>query len=244
MINLWWMLSPNYGDALSPVIARIISNDPVVAFTPLSEPHVIVCGSVLNHATEHSRVWGAGLANVTDSVNSAAKVLATRGPLSREIAISCGVESFSAFGDPGLLVKRLWVPPPTLRAGTGTVLVPHYIDFRHVILWNDTYPVVDVLGSVSAVDFSIFRAERVVASSLHGLVAAVAHNIPFAWVSFGNEILGDGFKFRDFFASFKLEIDVQHVASPDDIETLRYYEVPERLVYERIDALMEVCPWR
>jgi hypothetical protein len=41
-----------------------------------------------------------------------------------------------------------------------------------------------------------------------------------------------------------MEVEVQHVRHPDDVKDLRFHEAPERVVTERIDALMEVCPWR
>lgn len=243
MIPLWWMLSPNFGDALGPHVVRYLSKDPIVAFTQKTEPHFVVCGSVLNHATEHSTVWGAGLASSTDEVCSGARVLATRGPLSRLRALEYGVAPFEAYGDPGLLVQRMW--PATTYRSIGTLLVPHYVDYGKVCLWDCS--VVDLLGgSVCSVDAQIAGADRVASSSLHGLVSAAAHGVPFAWVSFGgDDIGGDGFKYRDFFASLRMgEVPVQHVRHPDDVASLRFYQASEQAVTERIEALMEVCPWR
>ena len=243
MLSLWWMLSPNFGDALGPVLARELAKDPLVAFTPKTEPHHILCGSVLNHANEHSTVWGAGLASATDEVDARARVLATRGPLSRARALEFGVAPFEAYGDPGLLVGTIWSTPSAWTAwSSGTLLVPHYIDYRTVVRWDR--PVVDVLGPVHDTDGRIAGADRVASSSLHGLVAAAAHGVPFAWVSFGGTIGGDGFKYRDFFASLGMEVEEQRVEYPDDVDRLRYYEAPRQVVQDRIDAIMEVCPWR
>ena len=239
MQPLWWMLSPNFGDALGPALVNVLAGDRV-AYAPKTEPHFVVCGSVLNHANEHSTVWGAGLASSTDEVDARVRVLATRGPLSRARALEYGVAPFDAYGDPGLLVEQIW--PTTPWRICETLLVPHYVDYRRVGLWDQA--VVDVLGPVQHTDGQIAGADRVASSSLHGLVAAAARGIPFAWVSFGGLVGGDGFKYHDFFASLGMEVEAQRVDHPDDVDRLQFYEAPRRAVQDRIDAIMEVCPWR
>ena len=44
----------------------------------------------------------------------------------------------------------------------------------------------------------ILKCNKIVSSSLHGIVLAEAYGIPAKWEKYSDDVLGNGFKFRDY----------------------------------------------
>ena len=59
---------------------------------------------------------------------------------------------------------------------------------------DPTQPLQDYLDALQG-------CEVVLSSSLHGLVFSHAFGRPAVWIELGNRVLGDGFKFLDYYAS-------------------------------------------
>jgi hypothetical protein len=128
--------------------------------------------------------------------------LLVRGPLSLAKLISGGaVDSRVAVGDPALLLS-LYLP--RRNVGEKIAVVPHFMDYPAVMDMlgsRDDVEVVNVLETVESVVEKLSACRVVLSSSLHGLIAAHSYNIPATWVSFGNRLAGDGFKFQDYLLS-------------------------------------------
>lgn len=205
-INAFWYLSSNVGDNLTPYLVNKICKKFVI-YTPIENniTKYIVTGSILNIADKNCRVWGAGLANKTDKVDPNTKIYAVRGPISREIAISCGATCPEIYGDPALLMPKFYTPNTNKKYKLG--IIPHYIDqFKAISLFKDhhDYKIIDILSPIENFIDEIFSCEKIISSSLHGLIISIAYNIPSLWVKIDNKILGDDTKFLDFFKSIKV----------------------------------------
>jgi len=204
-VPAFWMPSPNFGDALTPWLIRRISGKPVAFVEPNAGfKHLVICGSVLNHASNNAIVWGAGLASFSDDVNPKADIRAVRGPMTWKKAIACNNPAPHVLGDPAMLLPELYDSPRPQHWNVG--FVPHFKDQAHVlylagqILVNAGVLPINVLDSVEGVVDRIRSCKMIVSSSLHGLIVAHAYGIPAVWANFGADIGGDGFKFWDYFA--------------------------------------------
>lgn len=200
----------NFGDDLSPRIVAAVTGR-AVEHARLVDADMAAIGSILDRVLRHRkwrllrgrftplRLWGSGFIS-EGPVRSGWGLapLAVRGPLTRD---RFGLGQDLPLGDPGLLFRDL--VPDLPRPSHGWGVVPHYGD--------EGSPLVDALcarlGAVRipvsgddplAVLRAIAGCERIVSSSLHGLIAADAFGIPNWRVSFGQELKGGDFKFRDY----------------------------------------------
>jgi pyruvyltransferase len=198
-------MTPNVGDALTPWLIKRLGLHEAAWVPPSTDlKHYIVTGSVLNWATKHSIVWGAGLASWKDEVNIQADIRAVRGPLSLMRLRSMGWnDSVVVLGDPALLLPKLVIKDGRRHHGK-LGIVPHYVDVarfaddnaeralseRNAVLIDPLLPVEEFCQQVAA-------CSRVVSSSLHGLIIADAYGVPNQWAKFGDSIGGDGMKYWD-----------------------------------------------
>ena len=206
-LSMFWMLSPNVGDALAPwLVEKVTGHRPVYAAADANYEHLIVGGSVLNWANEHTRAWGAGIASLSDQIHPLATIHAYRGPLSRLRAHTCGVKRpVDIYGDPALLLPK-WLPTaPTKTHKIG--VAPHYIDmFAARRLFGHAGPdllLIDMLGTVEEVVHQITSCEQVLSSALHGIIIADAYGVPNAWCKITDLVGGDGTKFWDHYAAVR-----------------------------------------
>lgn len=247
-IPLFWHVSDNFGDAMAPWLVEKITGRRVVFAAPDDPARVpyVVTGSLLGPSLRRGIVWGTGCAyeehlrgDALEQPSPEFKIVATRGPLSRRLAQARGHEP-RADGDPGLLLPRFFQPATTVTGEAG--ILCSWINEFEARSVSSSIPIVGSLGPVEEIVSKMLSWEVVLAGCLHALVTAVAYRRPVCWVRFDTPMLGDGFKFRDFFASLGVD-DMQpiHVRSQFDIETAialaKTYEPPDT------DALMACCPF-
>ena len=214
-ISLYWARHQstvsNFGDALSPILARYLLHKPVVhasdvlAFGPWKTLYLI--GSILDNMSKpNGVVFGAGFKSAAGRMyRKPSKVLCVRGPLTREKLIRARVACPEVYCDPGLLLPEL-IRPEIVERKWNVGLVPHFVDKPHaaqirVEQSGLSYRTIDIEGDIRQVVDDISACEVILSSSLHGIVTAHALGIPAVWVMFSDQVGGEGFKFRDYFAS-------------------------------------------
>src|SRR5690606_38482184 len=103
-------------------------------------------------------------------------------------------------------------------------------------------------NDIEATTDLFLSCERIVSSSLHGLIVAHAYGIPAVWVQFSDKLFGDGIKFQDYFESVKLpyyqpEVSEQ-LPSIDELHKRldTYPALPDKTVISHLQkGLMAVC---
>lgn len=219
--RLWPARRPagNFGDLLGPFVVRHVLDE--LGIVPTDAPErarLLSIGSVLHLAHPADVVWGAGVNGKEADLPAAiltADVRAVRGPRTRDVLRRRGVDVPEVFGDPGLLVGR-YLSRETIRAREGTVpltVVPHLYDPRPRGVPADA--VLDPRSELRACLRRVARSERVVSSSLHGVVVAEAFGVPARLVAprrehalkYEDYFLGTGRDARSPAASFSVALD-------------------------------------
>ncbi|MCP9791140.1 polysaccharide pyruvyl transferase family protein [Vulcanococcus limneticus Candia 3F8] len=209
--------SVNWGDDINDHFIRLLSGREVEIYfdTPvamaLKRPNFLCIGSTLNYlTTPQTIVWGAGVIDDTlDLRAQPARVTAVRGPLTRDFLLARGIDCPEVYGDPALLIPYFYKPAPAERGpGRKMGIVPHYKDqtspiFAAIRRAHPELEFIDIANYGTWTDFidRVSACDVVFSSSLHGLIVAEAFGIPNQWVKITDNVLGQGFKFRDFFAS-------------------------------------------
>lgn len=250
ILGRWWRGRPNWGDSANPILINKLSGKAVqhAGWNLGSRPVYSVIGSVLDNAAEPClEVWGSGFMHADSPVACPPrKVHAVRGPLTRARLLSMGIECPKVFGDPGLLYPALF--GHTRRSKGKLAIVPHFADRGSALVerLEKKYDLVniDVQADVDQVVQLVAECDWIASSSLHGLVIADALKIPNTWIQISNNVMGNGFKFLDYFSGVgRPPIDAVQVTSQSTLDDLMRQAHTDPITFSA-DDLLEVCPFR
>ncbi|BAQ62829.1 GumL protein [Geminocystis sp. NIES-3708] len=258
-INFLWFETKNWGDALNPMMIELISGvkargiDINLKQESDWKPNLkgkslyLVIGSTLHHADSNTIVWGSGFTSQGNIfVEKPKEICAVRGLLSAKLVRKLGVNCPDVYGDPALLLPRFYQPKVTSKYKLG--IIPHFLDWHDPKL-KKFYNQPDVLlinikDSLKKVVRNICSCEKIVSSSLHGLIASDAYGIPSGWIRLSDKIPGKNFKFQDYFSSLGLSEQQVYTIQSDTTISQLYNLCQNRSVNIDLDRLMEVCPFR
>ena len=207
-VSLFWFEDgPNFGDWVTPYLVQKITGRPVSAsINPLQTKKTVVIstGSIMRLCAENTIVWGSGVRNRDQAILPGKEVRSVRGPLTRKRILEVGGECPPVFGDPALLLPKVYRPEKqTVRFKLG--IVPHISQYDAVSRMYKDVPDTNVIDlrtrNVERVIDEIHECSAIASSSLHGIIVAHAYGIPVRWIRFDDNIFGDDTKFADHFAS-------------------------------------------
>lgn len=249
----------NYGDLLSKYLVEKISNKEVVWCKPANfyfqdffSPIYVTIGSILTHVNKKCIVWGSGIISKEFEIKKAT-FLAVRGPQTRKHLINQGFEVPEIYGDPALLLPQYYNPKIEKEYKVG--VIPHYRDFKKVSAFyenQESILLIDLMtNDVEKITDSFLKCEKIVSSSLHGIIVAHAYGIPAIWHKFSEDVFGDGIKYQDYFESVNIKPYIPVIFNNkmfvSDLEVLfESREVlPEKEVVDKLcSKLMAVCPFK
>ena len=216
----FWNDIPNFGDQLSAAVVAWVTARPVVRVAATHRGKLIAVGSVLDQALDGDVVWGTGVPPMCYDAYYARpgrlaflklrrrvpriRVLAVRGPFTRDVLLANAVDCPPLFGDPALILPHFFDPPRKKRHAVA--LVPHLEDIGR---YRDCgVPTIDVRQDWQRVVSEIVACERIISTSLHGLIVAEAYGIPAVWL---RETCSHGFvKFVDYYLGTGRAIDPRY----------------------------------
>ncbi len=132
-------------------------------------------------------------------------VHAVRGEKTRQQLSAILKKSLSCpLGDPGILASKV-VPAAEKQWDVG--LVPHYVDlenpvFEQMLAYYPKALLIDVREDPETVLKQISSCRTIFSTSLHGIIAADSYGVPSCWCECSDKILGNGFKYHDYYSAF------------------------------------------
>lgn len=209
MKTYYWAEKYNWGDQLSPIILEHFSNIEV-QWAPPEEAELTSTGSCLDLLPEKDwtgTVVGSGLLYERTNLDfTKANVIGLRGPLTM-MHCELAPNVTPVMGDPGLLVPDL----VTIERGKYDLgVIPHITDdqllskfaYLNPLFIDPNQPVLDIVQQIGS-------CNRIVTSSLHGMVTADAFHIPRRieqFAAMNDYWQGGDFKWRDYNASVGVPI--------------------------------------
>jgi len=256
-IRAYWFPSRNWGDALSPVIIKILSGknpvqNNIFTYNPNHEPVYTAIGSILGGMrmnrmpVQNFIIWGSGfISDFRKLVGKPRQIYAVRGPLTRNMLLKQGIKCPEIYGDPALLYPMFYRPKINRTKKLG--VIPHYLEKYHPLLnqfKNDSeILIIDMEGEINSVVDQICSCKYIASSSLHGIIAADAYGIPSTWIKLSDIDIGRGFKYRDYFESVGREERTPNIIT-NNIDIDRIYDLFYHYTIDvDLKLLLNVCPF-
>ena len=210
-VALWWMKKGNnFGDILSPKIFEHFCIP--YNYTSEKNANTICIGSIAGRAKNNVTVLGSGIMRNKVKLNPKAKWKFVRGPYTRKKVLRSGSNCPDIHGDPALLLPLL-VNESEKEYKIG--IVPHFVDYDDIKKEYPNYHVINLVNSDPlSVAKEITKCEKIISTSLHGIVCAHAFHIPAAWVKYSNRLNGDDIKFYDHYESINAKAKISTIENP------------------------------
>ena len=196
-------------------------------------------------------VWGSGFMTPNSQMKvKPEKVYSVRGPLTRKKLLEQGIECPEIYGDPALLISRYYRPETAQKYKYG--IIPHNEDQDDALVrafeGRDDVRIIRLSGYRHWHDIpdAVCSCEKIVSSSLHGLIVADSYGIPNVWVRFSDKISGGNFKYLDYFLSVGRDIQgpivIDKAERLDEVFSSKsLFGLAKDIDY---DSIFEACPFR
>ena len=212
----------NFGDLITPYFLDKFSKKEEYTYNLTeSGPKVLSTGSIMRLCHPKTLVYGSGIRDIKQNIKPG-HIQFVRGPRTRKRFQEIGCYCPPNYGDPGLLLPSYY--KPTVRKTYKLGIIPHIVHYSKIVRMYQNSPDIKVINllhkDIEFVIREILSCEKVVSSSLHGLIISDAYSIPNKWVQFSNEIEGDNTKFLDYFDSVQRKDKIP-------INCMIYRKIPE-----------------
>ena len=257
-LNVYYAKVPNMGDLLNVAIIERLFGYKVHRHTFLTG-ELSAIGSGLGQFTLRDNlilamaerisgflfptvtIWGSGFVCYKEKDNPFyrrnMRFAAVRGELSKKrVEDILGKELDIPTGDAGILASYLLSEPVEKKYSVG--IIAHYKEQDEPVFQKlvETYPqslFIDVRQTPDVVIRKIASCECIISSSLHGLIIADSLGIPNIHIKVSDKLLGDGFKFDDYYSAYDLKhpvIDIKKENIPSLEWVKEHYPITKEMV--------------
>lgn len=263
MFNFIFIESKNFGDAVNQIFWEKLIEEKINECNR-NKLHFITTGSIMSLINNKSIILGTGFisenndiggdnffSNSNKLIYNPYSILAVRGPLSRQKFINNNIYCPEIYGDPLILMPCIYNIFTNINENI-VGIIPHYIDKNEdkIIklkknLENNQYKVyiidIEIGNDYKKLINEINKCKYIISSSLHGIIMGLIYNKKTIYLELSNNVIGDKFKFNDFFQSldinYEYKIDFTYNILNNQI-ILDY----NKLVFLGIN-LINVCPF-
>lgn len=257
----WFAKRPNFGDDLNyPLIKLLSRTEPILVPEGCNRPHYFCIGSILHFANRHSVIWGSGMISKEKQHLPKEKpgaIHAVRGPLTRKALLEAGIDCPEIYGDPALLLPKIYQPEQPVEQRFELGIIPHFVDKEHPWLQKVSLdPAIRVIDvqDLSLENFikALLSCKTIISSSLHGLIVADAYGIPSGWISFKKgglpflpkkRVIGKGFKFQDYFASVGRPSHEPVIIKKSSTLSQATENIQQHPIRFNAEPLLQACPF-
>lgn len=188
-------------------------------------------------------IWGTGFVRYknqdTSFYRKNIKFAAVRGELSKvRVEKILGKELNIPTGDAGILASYLLKETIMKRYNVG--IIAHYKEqdepvFQKLVEFYPKSLFIDVRHTPDTVIRQIASCECIISSSLHGLIIADSLRIPNIHIKVSDKLLGDGFKFDDYYSAYNLKHLVINL-NKENMPTLEWVKDNYQITKEMIET--------
>jgi pyruvyltransferase len=238
----------NFGDTLVPYMLGKLEI-PFIFTHHTVEKKVLMIGSILGVGSRKDTiVWGSGVIRENIKPLTTCNYRAVRGPRTLEKVANVGVDTSKiVLGDPAMLLPRVYQPSQEKIYKLG--IIPHIVDYDHVrkyVLENpNKFPNTIVINAntntrqIENFINTVNQCEKIVSTSLHGIICAHAYGIPAKWMKVSNKLAGDDIKFYDHFESVGMN-NMEPIIGLIQDENIEIDEFNSKL---DLESLWNCRPW-
>lgn len=244
MLKIFHLDINNFGDAINHALIERLLGVKCCKGTKLRSD-IIGIGSILTAFTRTklkykirnlfstpATVWTSGFIKEVDYKEEFRKNIsfaALRGKVSKErVERITGKTLDIPLGDGGLLFSKLLDKQPVKKYSLG--IVPHFVDKDNAVIKkiydeNPNSVIIDVRQPPLETLEQIASCDFIISTAMHGLIAADSLGIPNKWIEVSDKVIGNGYKFKDYYSVF--ENYEQQPFRPDETNIVNAEKIKE-----------------
>ena len=232
----YWSETKNLGDSICPVIVSYAAKQFGVDISQkINETkHLYAIGSVITAGCQDCTIWGSGILNLEKLPRVRKRKLdirAVRGPLTRLALLEYGYEVPEVYGDPGILMPMIY--NPEIQKQYPVSVITHMDE--NIATEADVHKIQIKTENFEAFVRQIKASERIISSSLHGIIFAEAYGVPAILLRPKRDI----FKYYDYYYSTK-RFTFPIAESIEEALTMKAPEIPDLTALQK--ELLSVFP--
>lgn len=265
----------NAGDLLNEYIMKNIFGIEIIEAPSWAEADIIGIGSglgefqysdlMIERIKRHIKniiqqkheimVWGTGFIseetkNLRPFYTNNLRFLALRGELSKKRVEKLIGKKLGDIPlcDGGILTSYLFEKNISKKYELG--IIPHFREqnepaFKKLLSLSENSVLIDLKADPMEVYRRIASCEYIISSSLHGLIIADSFGIPNLHIKVSEKLLGDGFKFKDYYSCYHLEDAVWDVnnAIPSINDVIDRYKIKNSEVEYKKQQMLKCFPF-
>ena len=262
--NIVVVSKKNIGDALNHWLYSSLSGKRLRRVRPkFKDIAFLTAGSILRLCRRNHVVMGSGFISNDDDlgktnwegpynnevIQKPLNILSVRGPKTARKLERMGIPAPKHFGDPLLLAPLVY--NPTIKKKYEVGFIPHYVDqnnrnfleLQNRISEKHRTRFINIISGKNPRRFfrQLKSCETIISSSLHGVIFGLAYGCKTIYRPFSNDLIGDGFKFDDFFESAGIDYEIPDLNQSNFLKSDIKYSAAN-LIHLGHD-IVNVCPF-